>query len=163
VRAVETFTLVEWLRMPFDVIGIHQWEGQSRFLILAPMVLSVAVGFAFLFWKFKPLGGVAVFLGVFAGLLYIGSGFMMSTQLLMALFGSTSTSSAVLTAVFAILPIILGFFMIKKIISDGSSFNLKDRVIMLAFGILGLVLWSGLLVGPALSIIVSIIPAVFFS
>jgi hypothetical protein len=160
---VETFTLVEWLMIPFDVIGIHQWEGQSLFLILAPMALTVAVGFVMLFWKIKPFGSVAVFLGVFAGLLYIGSGFMMSSQLLMALIGSTSTSSAVLTAVFAILPIILGFFMIRKMIGDRSSFNLRDRVIMLVFGILGLVLWSGLLVGPTLSIIVSIIPAVFFS
>jgi hypothetical protein len=160
---VETFTLVEWLMIPFDVIGIHQWEGQSLFLILAPMALTVALGFVILFWKFKPIGSIAVFLGVFAGLLYIGSSFMMSTQLLIALIGSTSTSSAVLTLVFAILPIILGFFMIKKMIGDRSSFNIRDRVVMLAFGILGLGLWAGLLVGPALSIIVSIVPAAFFS
>jgi uncharacterized protein YybS (DUF2232 family) len=96
-------------------------------------------------------------------LLYIGSGFMMSTQLLIALIGSTSTSSAVLTLVFAILPIILGFFMIRKMIGDRSSFNIRDRVVMLVFGILGLGLWAGLLVGPALSIIVSIVPAAFFS
>jgi hypothetical protein len=158
---VETFTLMEWLMIPLDVISIHQWEGQSLAFILAPIVLTVALGFAFLFWKFSPLGVAAVYLGVLAGLLYIGSGFMLATQMLMALLGSTATSSAVLTLVFAVLPILLGFLMIRKRIGDKPSFNLRDRVIMLAFGLLGLVLWAGLLVGPALSIILSFIPAVF--
>jgi len=160
---VETFTLVEWLMIPFDVIGIHQWEGQSISLILAPMALTLLLGFVILFWKFKPIGGAAVFLGVLAGLLYIGSGFMIFTQMLMALIGATSTSSSVLTLVFAMLPIALGLFIIRKMIGGRTSFNIRDRVVMLAFGILGLGLWAGLLVGPALSIIVSIVPAAFFS
>lgn len=160
---VETFTLVEWLMIPLDVISIHQWEGQSLAFILAPIVLTMALGFAFLFWKFSPLGSAVAYLGVLAGLLYIGSGFMLATQMLMALLGSTATSSAVLTVVFAVLPILLGFLMIRKMIGDKPSINLRDRLIMLAFGLLGLVLWAGLLVGPTLSIILSIIPAVFVS
>lgn len=160
---VETFTLTEWLMIPLDVISIHQWEGQSLVFILAPLALAVALGLALVFWKFSPLGVAALYLGVLAGLLYIGSGFMLATQMLLALLGSTATSSAVLTMVFAVLPILLGFLMIRKMIGGKPSFNLRDRVLMLVFGLLGLVLWAGLLVGPALSIILSIVPAAFVS
>lgn len=160
---VETFTLVEWLMIPFDVIGIHQWEGQSLALIAAPMVLTLLLGSGISFWKFKPIFSAAVIIGVMAGLLYIGSGFMMFSQMLIALIGATSKSSAVLTFVFAILPVVFGLIIIRKMLDKRTSLNMRDRLIMFVFGILGLALWAGLLVGPALSIMVSILPSTLFS
>jgi len=127
------------------------------------MAFTLIIGFGILFWKFKPMVGAAVFLGVLAGLLYIGSGFMMCTQMLIALIGATSTSSAVLTLVFAMLPIALGLVMIRKMIGERTSLNMRDRVIFLTLGILGFALWAGLLVGPALSIVVSFLPSALFS
>jgi len=156
---VETFTLVEWLLIPLDVIGIHQWEGQSLSLILAPLAITLVLGFVFLFWMFRPIAGVAVFLGVLAGLLYIGSGFMTLTQMLIALIGATSTSSAALTLVFATLPMALGLFLIRKMIGDRTSNTIRDRVIIFALAILGFVFWAGILVGPALCITLSFLPA----
>jgi hypothetical protein len=160
---VETFTLVEWLMIPFDVIGIHQWEGQPIALIVAPLALTLIAGFGILLWKFKPMFDASVFLGVLASLLYIGSGFMMFFQMLIALIGATSTSSAVLTLVFAILPVLLGLVMIRKMLGKRTSLNWRDRLIMLVFGILGFALWTGLLVGPIVSIMVSILPSKLFS
>jgi hypothetical protein len=160
---VETFTLVEWIMVPFDVMGIHQWEGQSLAFILAPMALTLVLGLLILVWKFKPKDIVSVFLGVLAGLLYIGSGFMMFTQMIIALIGATSTSSSVITFFFAILPVAIGLVIIRKIIGGRASFNPRDRGIMLALGILGFFLWAGLLVGPVLSIIMSILPTKLFS
>jgi len=160
---VETFTLMEWLMIPFDVMGIHQWEGQSLAFILAPMALTLVLGLFILFWRFKPVGRVAVFLGFLAGLLYIGSGFMMVTQMFIALIGATSTSSLILTLVFSMLPVVLGLVMIRKMIKQKIPWSTRDRVIFAAFGILGFAFWAGLLVGPALAIIVSILPAALFS
>jgi len=155
---VETFTMLEWLKIPFDVIGIHLWEGQSLGQIFAPLALTLMAGFGALLWKFRARANAIVLLGVLAGLLYIGSGFMTFTQMFIALIGATSASSAMLTLVFAILPIVLGLVMVKKMLGGNTSLNMRDRLIMLMLGIFGLVLWSGLLVGPVISIIISFLP-----
>jgi hypothetical protein len=155
---VEEFTLREWLMIPIDVIGIHQWEGQSLAFILAPMSLTLAVGLVILFWRFKPIDGGTVILGVVAGLLYIGSGLMMVTQMFIALMGATSSTSLVLTLVFAILPIAFGLLMLRKIVGYRSPWTARDRVVIAFLGVLGLFLWAGLLAGPALAIAAGIIP-----
>ncbi|KON29380.1 hypothetical protein AC482_06645 [miscellaneous Crenarchaeota group-15 archaeon DG-45] len=155
---VETFTLMEWLMIPLDVIGIHQWEGQPLASILAPMALTLALGLIILFWKLKTVGGVANFLGVLAGLLYIGSGFMLFTQTFIALIGAISTSLVIMTLVLAMLPVVLGGLLLRKMVSYNVPWTVRDRVIMAVFSILGLALWAGLLVGPILVIVVSILP-----
>ena len=47
----EEFTLSEWLLIPFDVIGIHQWEGQQLLWILNPLSLFLVFSFVLLAWK----------------------------------------------------------------------------------------------------------------
>jgi hypothetical protein len=160
---VETFTITEWLMIPLDVIGIHQWEGQSLYLIIAPIALTLALGLSLLFWKFKPKASIAVFLGVSSGLLYVGSGFMMVTQMFIALIGATSTSSLILTLVFSMLPIVVGLAILRKIVKHNDPWTTRDRVIFAVFGILGFTLWAGLIVGPSLAIIVSVLPIKLFS
>jgi hypothetical protein len=157
---VETFTLIEWLMIPIDVINIHQWEGQSLFLILVPMVLTLFLGLALMFWKLKlkPTSSVTVFLGVLAGLLYIGSGLTTITQMSIALIGAASTSSSVLTLVFSTLPALLGFLILRKIVNYDISWKKRDRLIFVVLGILGYFLWAGILLGPSLIILVSILP-----
>jgi hypothetical protein len=145
--------------IPIDVIGIHQWEGQSLALILAPMALTLLLGLFILFKKYQPTSSVAVFIGVLSGLLYIGSGFMMITQIIIALIGATSTSSFILTLVISILPIVVGLAILRKIVLYDLSWTIGDRVTFAAFGILGYALWAGLLVGPTLAIILSVLPA----
>jgi hypothetical protein len=38
---LEQFTLSEWLLIPFSVISIYLWEGQSLSLIFAPFLIIV--------------------------------------------------------------------------------------------------------------------------
>jgi len=159
---VETFTLIEWLMIPLDVISIHQWEGQSLSSIFAPMALTLGIGLLLIFWKIKPTSSVAVFLGVLSGLLYIGSGLMMLIQMLIALIGAASTSSLVLTLVFSTLPVFLGFLILRKIVNYDIPWRKRDRVIFAVFGILGYALWAGFLLGPSLIIIASILPETLF-
>ncbi len=160
---VETFTLIEWLMIPLDVISIHQWEGQSLAFILTPMALTLLIGTSLIFWKLKPISSAAIFLGVFSGLLYIGSGFTMITQMLIALIGAASTSSLILTLIFSMLPLLLGFFILRKIVKYNVPWKNLDRAIFAVFGILGYVLWAGLLIGPSLVILVSVLPVKLFS
>lgn len=43
----ERYGLIEWIRVPFDVINIRQWEGKPLFYPFLPMILTVIVGFFF--------------------------------------------------------------------------------------------------------------------
>ena len=39
----ETYTIDEWILIPFNLMNIYQWEGQSLALILAPMIATLFV------------------------------------------------------------------------------------------------------------------------
>lgn len=154
----EEFTVSEWLLIPFDVIGIHQWEGQSLLLILAPLLLSLVFGFVLLVWKSLIKLDIFNLVGVSAGLLYFGSGLMLMLQMVLALIGSNYDLLVVLTLVFVALPLLLGFVLVKKIVLFKGKLSTRDRIVLLVLGLVGLFTWSGLLIGPSLAIIVSLLP-----
>ncbi|MCJ7713580.1 hypothetical protein MUO66_03875 [Candidatus Bathyarchaeota archaeon] len=154
----EEFTVSEWLLIPFDVIGIHQWEGQSLILILAPLLLSLVFGFVLLAWKSLIKLDLFNVLGISAGLLYVGSGLMLIMQMILALIGSTYDSLIVLTLIFGALPMLLGFVLVRKIVLFKGQLSTVDRIVLVVLGLAGFFTWSGLLIGPALVIIVSLLP-----
>jgi len=154
----EEFTISEWLLIPFDVIGIHQWEGQSLILIIAPLLLTLVFGLTLLAWKSLIKLNIFTIVGIFAGLLYVGTGFMLFLQMFMAIYGSTFNSLAILTVVFGALPIILGIVLLRKIIQFKGQLKTTDRIILAVLGFAGLFVWSGLLLGPVLVIVASVLP-----
>jgi len=154
----EEFTLSEWLLIPIDVINIHQWEGQSLILILMPLMLSVILGLGLLFWKSLVKLDLFNIVGVFSGLLYVGSGLMTFMQMLLALYGSFFNSIVILTLVFIAFPLVLGCFLLKKTISLKGNLTIRDRVVFVVFGLVGLFTWSGLLLGPCLAILIGFFP-----
>jgi len=154
----EEFTLSEWLLIPVDVINIHQWEGQSLILILMPLLLSVILGLSLLVWKSLIKLDLFNIVGVISGLLYVGSGLMTLMQMLLALYGSFFNSSVILTLIFIALPLILGFFLLKKTISLKGNLTIIDRVVFVVLGLVGLFTWSGLLLGPCLAILIGFFP-----
>lgn len=156
----EEFGLDEWIRIPIDIIGIHQWEGQSLALILAPMIATVIIGFILLFWKQKAkFRNVFYLTGVSAGLLYIGSGAMMFTQMILALTTVKPDLSVLVTVVFALIPILLGIAILRLTTKDRDHISKRVRILLAVLGILGLFAWAGLIVGPALSLLTSVLPA----
>jgi hypothetical protein len=156
----EEFGLDEWLLIPIDVIGVHEWEGQSLGFILAPMLATLFIAFSLLIWRrpaiFRRIFNVT---GVSAGLLYLGSGAMMFTQMILALAATGPDFSAVLTVVFTLLPILLGVAILRLTIKDPKSLTKRVRTFIAILGLLGLFTWAGLLVGPALALLTSILPA----
>ena len=158
----EEFELDEWLRVPLDVITIHQWEGQSLIFILAPMLGIVALGFVLLFGERKK--GVPVlqspvsWLGSFVSFLYIGSGATIVAQMGIALTVASVTSTVIITVIFALLPIIAGIAMLRIAMQARGKIEIKSRIEIAILGIVGLFIWAGLLVGPVLAIVVSLLP-----
>jgi hypothetical protein len=162
---IESFSIDEWLMIPFDVINIHLWEGQHLGVILAPLIIMIIVGKIFLFYRRiklnKPPRSFHQWLGGFASLLYIGTGFMILLQMAIALSISGASAAVVVTLIFAAIPIILGFYILKFSIMAEPELTPKNRLRLLLYGILGFVFWAGLLVGPSIVILVSILPTKF--
>ncbi len=155
----EQFGLDEFINIPVDVIGIHQWEGQSLLFIFAPLIVTIVAGFAVLVLKRSVtpqtlFGGI----GVFAGLLYLGSGFMTLTQMILALTTAAPNLSVILTAIFIMIPIFLAIAIFRLSINRRQVTS-RTRVFVALTGVLGLFAWAGLIVGPILALLTSLLPA----
>lgn len=154
----EEFTLSEWLLIPFDVISIHEWEGQSLLLILAPLLLSLVLGLVLLAWKKLFTLNIFKISGIVAGLFYVGSALMLLMQMLFALYGALFDLLIIVTFIFIILPLVLGLVLLRKAVKIRERLSIKDRVIFIALGLLGLFTWSGLILGPSLAIMAGLLP-----
>lgn len=158
----EEFSLVEWIRVPLDVVRIHQWEGQSPGFILAPLLAVLAGGFGILFWQRKKGGSVPRntfgWLGSFVSYLYLGSSAIIFTQMAIALTRTTVTSAIIVTIIFALLPLIAGIGMLRVALSVRDKVELKARLKMAILGIVGLFIWAGLVIGPFIAIVASLLP-----
>jgi hypothetical protein len=153
----EEFTLVEWLRIPLDVIEIHQWEGQSFIFIITPMLVTLIIGFIVIAWKCRLVRGARSLLGILAGLLYLGSGVMVLVQMIVALNGAEYNLLVTLTFIFVLIPILLGVVIIRKIGLNAKTASLRDRILLLILAASGLFSWSGLIIGPVLVVVASIL------
>jgi hypothetical protein len=155
----EEFGLDEFVKIPIDVIGIHQWEGQSLLFIFAPLLATLAIGFTLLILK-RPAALRTLFggIGVSAGLLYLGSGLIMSTQMILALTTATPDVTVVLTVIFILIPILLSI-AIFRLTTKGKEVTNRARFSMAILGALGLFAWAGILIGPVLALLTSILPS----
>lgn len=154
----EEFTLVEWIRIPLDVVNIRLWEGQPLVLVFAPMLLTLAIGFGLMLSRSMFPGNPMSVASASAGLLYLGSGFMYLMQVVINLLGSDYGSLVALSLVFAVLPLLLGFFLLQRSLRDGVEPSAGDRVALMLLGLFGFFTWSGFLIGPVLAMLASILP-----
>jgi hypothetical protein len=155
---IEEFTVSEWLMIPLDVLSIHLWEGQNPMFLFAPLVLTIIIGAVLIVWKRPSMfRRLVVWTGIPAGLLLLGSGFLTLTQMVYALFFAPDLI-ALVTLLFVILPIIIGYFVLRIFLKGGEKFRLRQRVILVVFGVIGLIIWGGFLVGPILCFITALLP-----
>lgn len=156
----EVFTLLEWVKIPLDVIGIRRWEGQPLVLFLAPLFATLILGYGLLFWRQRFDPNVFNLASASAGLLYVGSGLVTLVQMGIYLYGAVYNSLVILTVVFALMPILLGYVILRKVVRVPTTLLGRDRVVLIALGVLGLFTWAGLLVGPVLAVLAGILPSV---
>ncbi len=162
---VETFSLTEWLLIPIDTINIHIWEGQNIALILAPLYLTIIIGFGILLWQRKNdyYSRINLYRLVlmFTSFLYIGSGFIILMQMINAILVSSVSSSIIVTFIFVLLPLIFGYFLLRTTIKSSDKLNISKRLKIFLLGLFGLIFWCGIIIGPILVIIISFIPVKF--
>jgi hypothetical protein len=154
---LEQFTASEWLLIPFSVIAIHLWEGQSPWFVVAPLIVVVIGGLALLVMYHKKSGlpqDPIRWMILLSGLLYIGGAAITALQIVHAVQVTGYGNEVLVTLMFIAGPLILGIFAIMEGISlprPGSL--LKSGIKMIIIGILGLLFWAGLIIGPVLAII----------
>lgn len=156
---LEEFSPSEWLLVPLSVIGIRFWEGQSPVLVFGPTILVLAAGLAIFIHRKDQKGpmGLRSWSGIIGGLLCIGSGVNTLLQMGIALQGIPVPSTAAVTLVFALIPILIGIAALR--ISDSQdTISAHTRAKLIVLGIVGFISWSGFLVGPLLLCISACIP-----
>ncbi len=157
----EEFTASEWLFVPVSVIGIHAWEGQSLAVILAPCIAVVLLGIALLLRQQKRTGtsrSLFSWLAITAGLLYLGGASVTFTQMVRALGITGWDPSAILTLIFISIPVGLGIVALRTGFGSGQPVLAKERVLLAVIGMLGLLFWAGLIIGPVIAFVAAIVP-----
>jgi hypothetical protein len=157
----ETYTVDEWVIIPLNLMKIYQWEGQSLALILAPMIATLIVGVSLVTWRFKKqfsLANPQAWLGAIAGLTFIGTAATTLYQMLSAATLVAIGSEAVITLIFAIVPLAIGLVALRLSVKNSDKTNWKKRIYYVVLGVAALFMWAGLIIGPILAIVASIMP-----
>ncbi|MDF1539836.1 MAG: hypothetical protein P1Q69_13130 [Candidatus Thorarchaeota archaeon] len=156
----KTFTIDEWLLVPINVISIHIWEGQNLVLVLAPLLLTVVIGLFLIHKKQRENEKIAkptTYIGLIGGLLIIGSGILLFYQMVWALLFVPANLQILITSIFGILPILLGFYTLRTLMRLEKEPKIADNMKLIVVAIASLFVWGGLLVGPVLLVSIGLL------
>lgn len=156
----ESFSVAEYLAVPVDLLRVHRWEGQHPALVVGPLLLTLAAGL--LLVRRRRLGtgrervvraAVAV-----AGTLVLASGLNTAVQTVVALSRSGPTAGALVTAVFVVVPTVVGAWVLLVALRGPMSGG-RTRAGLAAAAAIALATWAGFVVGPAVLLAASVLPA----
>jgi hypothetical protein len=151
----ETFTLEERILTPINLISIYRWEGQSLAFIFAPMIVVLILGGLFIWHRYPPRTPFNA-IAAAAGLIFLGSSAIVITQIAFNLMSATVGAGEIaISLALAALAAILGLF---ALFASRSKATIIYRICLLGTGIVGLFLGAGLIIGPILSILASVLP-----
>jgi len=158
---VESYTLNEWILIPISLLSVYQWSGQSLAVVLAPLIMVLAVGIVLVVLLrsriVRPRGGLN-WLGVLAGLLFVGTAMIVLTQMILSLLQTGLTSEAVITIIFVIIPLVMGLATLQLSLKMTEEIRLRTRIYFVVLGLVALFLWAGLLIGPVAAVIAGFLP-----
>jgi hypothetical protein len=155
----EVFTFDEWILVALNVIAIHLWEGQNILAILSPWIITLFLGIMFYSRRGKEWdieNDVLTWAGITSGLLFIGSGFALVYQMLWALLQVAANSQVIITLLFALFPILIGIATLRGLRAGWKNDTSSILKLALLSG-LAVFVWAGILMGPTLLLLVSII------
>jgi hypothetical protein len=157
---LEEFSLEEWLLVPINLISTHLWEGQSIVAILAPFLAVIILGLILTARRErdnkikKPL---SFWLATIAGLCYLGGASIVLVQMVRVLRVTGPSAGVIITLIFTMIPILLGIWALR-IARLPSPQSKKDRLSLGIIGLLGLLFWAGLIIGPVVAFIAALVP-----
>ncbi len=158
---VESFTIVEFVLIPFSLLNIYQWEGQSLILIFVPMVVVFLVGsFGMYLLRREPFNriGLVHMFALLSGLLFMSTAANTIIQMLISISQAGLVAEVLVTLIFIAAPLLLGLVAIRMALSGKTPWTIRRRIGLFAIGLVGLVVWGGLLVGPIIAMVGSVMP-----
>jgi hypothetical protein len=157
---LEEFSLFEWGLVPLNLVNTHIWEGQSIIAILAPFFAIIILGLLLIARRErdnrikKPR---SFWLATIAGLCYLGGACIVLVQMVRVLMVTGPSAGVIITLIFALIPLLLGVWALR-IARSTSPQSKKDRLSLLIIGLLGLLFWAGLIIGPVIAFIAALVP-----
>jgi len=157
---LEEFSVSEWILVPVSVINTHLWAGQSIIAIFAPFLALIIPGLILTARREqgnqikKPL---SFWLATIAGLCYLGGASIMLVQMFRVLLVTGISTSVIVTFILAFIPVMLGIWILRM---TRSTFPLSEmnRFSLGFIGLLGLLFWAGLIIGPVIALIAALVP-----
>lgn len=160
----ETYTLAEWILLPFSLILVYRWEGQSLALVFAPLIITLVIGVGLMIWTRKSRRAPTTLFGWFgslAGLFFIGSGATTLLQTVISIMQASLVPEIVITLMLASIPILLGIGTLYLSLRAEGKASPRVRISLAILGLVALFAWAGLFIGPALAIVASVLPSRF--
>lgn len=155
---LEEFSLEEWVLVPINLINTHLWEGQSIIAIFTPFLAIFILGLILIARRDnkikKPL---SFWLATIAGLCYFGGASIVLVQMVRVLRVTGPSAGVIITLIFTMIPILLGIWALR-IARSPSPQSKKDQLSLGIIGLLGLLFWAGLIIGPVVAFIAALVP-----
>ncbi|UCH70958.1 MAG: hypothetical protein JSV29_03005, partial [Candidatus Bathyarchaeota archaeon] len=79
-------------------------------------------------------------------------------QMILALTHAPLVPEIGVTFMLALIPVLLGIGVLRLVLRSGDQVNIRKRAYLAILGVLALIAWAGLIVGPALAIVASVLP-----
>ncbi|MEF8851316.1 MAG: hypothetical protein V5A28_02700 [Haloarculaceae archaeon] len=156
----EEFSPTEYAMVPFDLVQTRLWTGQHPLVLLAPWLLTLLGGAAFVRhrlpedWNTPAVRGALVV----AGLLVLGSAVSTAVQTVLALATTGPTAGVLVTAAFVVVPLACGIWVLRVALRDELVFPPRTRVGLAAASVAVLVTWAGFVVAPVILGALALLP-----
>lgn len=158
----ESFTVEEWLLIPFDSYRIYLWEGQQTWAVIAPSIVTFFLAVAMMGAISRRRGGIDIMWCIltFSGALMMASATMLIYQMIYAVSQSDLTDLLAVTVFIAGIGAMLGFVTFKIAYQDRrlTMVRVSTRTWLIVIFIVGLATWAGWVVGPALVALAAVLP-----
>jgi hypothetical protein len=150
---LEKFSFAERITSPLLLLYVYSWEGQSPITILMPWIAAALVGATLILLGSKRAPFYCA--GTMAALLFIGTSASVLAQTVFSLTRAPYGPEVAISLALAVIPAVLGVIALR--LSRGEA-GILQRSILAAIGMLALLAGSGLIIGPVLAVVASVLP-----
>ncbi len=150
----EEFSFTERITMPFRLISVYLWEGQSLGLLFLPYLLAEIIGLL-IFWRGTRHTAFCL-AGTLAGFLFLATSASILTQMVFSLSRAPFGPEVYVTLAIAVFHALLGVAVIR--LARGEA-GILQRTLMAVLGTIALLAGSGLIMGPILAMAASLLPS----
>jgi len=156
----EEFSPVEYLTVPLDIVRIHLWEGQHPLVVTGPWLVALLGGAALLRARRRDGGRRPIIrYGLIGGgAVVVGTALSTLVQMAVALFSTGPVASMLLTLVFVAVPAVCGTWVLRVALREDLVLGFRTRIGLAVTGAASLVTWAGLIVGPAVLLLIAVLP-----